>query len=75
MKKLWPIKFEDRHFIRGEHYYPGLKFTIRYKYNDEEDYLQPDNSSDGYFYLYTSTPNDKNCKPDAPLVWFIKPEY
>lgn len=74
--KLVPIKFKDREFIRGEHYYPGLKFKIKYDYNGKDGYLRPhNNSNDDYFNLYVTTPDNKECKSDAPLVWFIKPEY
>lgn len=74
--KLVPIKFKDREFIRGEHYYPGLKFKIKYDYNGKDGYLRPHNNpNDDYFNLYVTTPDNKECKSNAPLVWFIKPEY
>lgn len=73
--ELKDINFNNRHFIRGEHYYPGLRFKLKYKYGNEENYLQPAGESDGYFNLYTTTPDNDKCKSDAPLVWFIKPWF
>ena len=76
-QELISIKFEDRPFIRGEHYYPGLKFKIKCTYgNNFEEYLRPsNNTSDDYFNLWVPTPDNDKYRSDAPLVWFIQPEY
>lgn len=76
-QELISVKFKDRPFIRGEHYYPGLKFKIKCTYgNNFEEYLRPsNNTSDDYFNLWVPTPKDTEYRSDAPLVWFIQPEY
>lgn len=76
-QELGQIKFKDRPFIRGEHYYPGLKFKIKCTYgNNFEEYLRPsNNTSDDYFNLWVTTPDNDKYRSDAPLVWFIQPEY
>ena len=76
-QELISVKFKDRPFIRGEHYYPGLKFKIKCTYgNNFEKYLRPsNNTSDDYFNLWVPTPKDTEYRSDAPLVWFIQPEY
>ena len=74
--RLKDINPNNREFIRGEHYYPGLRFKLKYKYGNKEDYLQPaGEATDGYFNLWVKTPDDDKCRSDAPLVWFIKPWF